>query len=88
MDQPVASTNKGPQQKSLQYDTTGKVANNSDSDAYKNADISEGDDICETEESDPQYPKESESAVILRKLYCKHNRTCIGRESIEQNLNK
>jgi hypothetical protein len=53
MDQPVASTNKGPQQKSLQYDTTGKVANNSDSDAYKNADISESDDICETEESDP-----------------------------------
>jgi hypothetical protein len=47
------STSKGLEQKSLPGDTTVEVVNDSDSDVYENVDISEGDDICEIEESDP-----------------------------------
>jgi hypothetical protein len=50
---PVVSTSKGLHQKSLPGDTIVEIVNNSDSDAYENVDISEYDDICEIEESDP-----------------------------------
>jgi hypothetical protein len=53
MGQPVVSTSKGQQQERLSGDTTVETVNNSDSDVYGNVDISEGDDICESEESDP-----------------------------------
>jgi hypothetical protein len=44
MNQPAVSTSKGLRQKSLPGDTTVETVNNSDSDAYENVDISEGDD--------------------------------------------
>jgi hypothetical protein len=53
MDQPVASSSKGLQQKRLPADTVVKVVNNSNSDVYENVDISEDDDICEIEETNP-----------------------------------
>jgi hypothetical protein len=44
MDQPVASIKKGPWQRSVPGDTIVETVNDSDSDAYENVDISEGDD--------------------------------------------
>jgi hypothetical protein len=56
MNQPVVNTRNSPQQKVFQM-TTVETVKDSDSDAYENVYISEGDDICETEESDPVVSK-------------------------------
>jgi hypothetical protein len=47
MNRPVVSTSKSPWQKSLPGNTVVEIVNDSDSVAYENVDISEGDDkIC------------------------------------------
>jgi hypothetical protein len=43
--------------KSLPSDTIVEIVNDSDSDAYENVDISEDDEICQIEESDPVVSK-------------------------------
>jgi hypothetical protein len=51
-------------QKSLPGNTTVEIVNDTDSDAYENVDISEGDDICETEESESSSDNSSGDIVL------------------------
>jgi hypothetical protein len=76
--------------KSLPGDKIVETVHNSDSEAYENADISKGDDICKSEETDPTVSKRIRGSVsdISREETVLQTQQGTGRKKIRSTKSK